>query len=63
MGNEFVNFDLPRSEKVQLITWKFIENNVKEDLHNIDDSIGNINVSLTAIDNRIKEWLAEQSEG
>lgn len=63
MSNDSVNFRLPRSDDVQLITWKFIESKVSEDLHTIDDSIGNINVSLTAIDNRIKEWLAEQSEG
>lgn len=61
MSNDSVNFLLPRSDNVQLITWKYIENKVSEDLHTIDDSIGNINVSLSAIDNRIKEWLAEQS--
>ena len=55
MNENTENMQCDETYNPDLLTWG--------NLHNIDDSIGNINVSLTAIDNRIKEWLAEQSEG
>lgn len=56
-----VVFNLPDGDVAKLITWSFVEYKLDEALSDTLNQIESINSHLTRINNRVDEWLDEQS--
>ena len=56
-----LSFELPDGDIANVITWVFVINKLNQELQPSLALIGSINTDLQRINNRVDEWLAEQS--
>lgn len=57
-----VSFDLPDGDSVALIPWEYVAEKLNEGLTPALDSLELINTHLTAIDNKLDDWLPSDGE-
>ena len=56
-----LTFELPDGNTVNLITWDYVEDRLDRELSPVVTDLESINTQLGRIEDRIDQWLEEQS--
>lgn len=56
-----LTFELPDGNTVDLITWEYVEDRLNRELSPVITDLESINTQLGRIEDRIDQWLEDQS--